>query len=173
MPVQELGGSLTLVTEGQLQLRQSLYPESIRKAITLPAYYQRFHDLRKEFAAFCPGHAPRPREGEGEGEEGEQEEGAVAGMLEALGLPEDAAADPALRRVNNLALVLQRLVGEGGGLHEAELVTLNLEPGIRSRSEQVSSGTSIIIITLPIIIFIIIFTSLLDCSCFCFHVIFW
>jgi len=135
---QELGGSLTLVTEGQLQLRQSLHPESIRKAIPLPAYYRRFHDLRKEFAALCPGHAPKPRE-EGEGEEAAQEEGGVGAMLEALGLEEDAAADPALRRVNSLALVLQRVVAEAGGLHEAEQVTLNLEPGIRSRSEQVDT----------------------------------
>ena len=32
----ELGGGITLVTDGQLHLRQSLYPEAIRKNITLP-----------------------------------------------------------------------------------------------------------------------------------------
>merc|ERR1719309_1708828 len=38
-----------------------------------------------------------------------------------------------------MARVLQRLLSDGGGLHEAEQVMLNLEPGIRSRGEQVDN----------------------------------
>ena len=75
----DLGSDLTLVTDGQLHLRQSLYPEAVRKNITLPSYYQRFHDLRKEFAAAVPGHQPPPAcrvdDGEQQGDrEGDEEE---------------------------------------------------------------------------------------------------
>ena len=45
------GDNFRLVTDGQCHLRQCLYPESVRKNISLPAYYQRFHDLRKEFSS--------------------------------------------------------------------------------------------------------------------------
>ena len=141
----ELGSNLTLVTDGQLHLRQSLYPEAIRKNITLPSYYQRFHDLRKEFAAAVPGHqippACRVDDGEqqqGDKQEGEEEEGGVDSMLRALNLQPDTSPDLAVRRVNSMARILQRLLSDGGGLHEAEQVMLNLEPGIRSRGEQVS-----------------------------------
>lgn len=40
--------SLTLVTDGQLPLRQCLHPEAANKDITLPLYYNQFADLRKE-----------------------------------------------------------------------------------------------------------------------------
>ena len=83
-----------------------------------------------------PSPAVRGEEGEGEA----VEEGGVDSMLTALGLAADASADLALRRVHNMALVLQRLLEEEGGLHEAEPVLLSLEPGIRSRSEQVTTG---------------------------------
>ena len=46
--------SICLVTDGQLPIRQCLFPEAQRKGITLPAYYNRFHDLRKEFSAAYP-----------------------------------------------------------------------------------------------------------------------
>ena len=45
------GDNFRLVTDGQHHLRQCLYPESVRKNISLPPYYQRFHDLRKEFSS--------------------------------------------------------------------------------------------------------------------------
>ena len=102
------------------------------------SYYQRFHDLRKEFSALVPGLPPSPAVRGEEGEAEAVEEGGVDSMLTALGLAADASPDLALRRVRNMALVLQRLLEGEGGLHEAEPVLLSLEPGIRSRSEQVS-----------------------------------
>ncbi len=46
------GDSFTLITDGQLHLRQCLFPEAQRKGLLpLPNYYYSFHDLRKEFAA--------------------------------------------------------------------------------------------------------------------------
>lgn len=41
------------ITDGQLPLRQCLYPEACRKEIDLPRYYSTFHDLRKEVARFA------------------------------------------------------------------------------------------------------------------------
>ncbi|KAJ8968275.1 hypothetical protein NQ317_006403, partial [Molorchus minor] len=41
-----------LITDGQLPLRQCLFPEAYRKDIELPLYYSMFHDLRKEVARF-------------------------------------------------------------------------------------------------------------------------
>ena len=46
--------SVCLVTDGQLAIRQSLFPEAQRKGISLPSYYYRFHDLRKEFSSAYP-----------------------------------------------------------------------------------------------------------------------
>lgn len=46
--------AFTLVTDGQLHLRQTLFPEALRKNISLPDCFYRFHDLRKEFAARHP-----------------------------------------------------------------------------------------------------------------------
>lgn len=46
------GDNFTLITDGQLHLRQCLFPEAQRKGLLpLPSYYYSFHDLRKEFAA--------------------------------------------------------------------------------------------------------------------------
>ena len=46
--------NLTLVTDGQLHLRQCLWPEVTRKNLSLPPYFSRFHDLRKEFQSQLP-----------------------------------------------------------------------------------------------------------------------
>ena len=43
----------------------------------------------------------------------------------------------ALRTVNNMAKVIQKLLSDGKQLHDPESIQLCLEPGIRSRSEQV------------------------------------
>ena len=43
----------------------------------------------------------------------------------------------ALKTVNNMAKILQKLLGDGKKLHDPEVIQTSLEPGIRSRSEQV------------------------------------
>lgn len=45
--------------------------------------------------------------------------------------------DMALKTVNNMAKILQKLLGDGKKLHDPEVIQMSLEPGIRSRSEQV------------------------------------
>ena len=49
-----LNYDFVLVTDGQLHIRQCLFPEAQRKNIKLPNYYYSFHDLRKEFIAARP-----------------------------------------------------------------------------------------------------------------------
>ena len=160
------GDNFHLVTDGQQHLRQCLYPEAVRKNISLPSYYQHFHDLRKEFSSL--------------GEDNVADTGggnSVEEMLKTLDLPEDNTQvkhrifmneqkdfnhinvlayghnchfntgahfcshcqEMALRTVNNMAKILQKMFSEGKKLHDPEVIQMNLEPGIRSRSEQVSS----------------------------------
>lgn len=38
-----------IITDGQLPLRQCLHPEACAKDITLPSYYWKFSDIRKEY----------------------------------------------------------------------------------------------------------------------------
>lgn len=48
-----------LITDGQLPLRQCLHREACVKEIELPAYYNKFSDLRKEFNHFKSGDLSR------------------------------------------------------------------------------------------------------------------
>ena len=55
----------------------------------------------------------------------------------------------ALRTVNNMAKVIQKLLSDGKQLHDPESIQLCLEPGIRSRSEQVGCDS---VVTLNIVL---------------------
>lgn len=48
-----------IITFGQLPLRQCLHREACVKEIGLPAYYNKFSDLRKEFSIFKTGDLSR------------------------------------------------------------------------------------------------------------------
>ena len=123
--------NLTLVTDGQLHLRQCLWPEVTRKNLSLPPYFSRFHDLRKEFQSQLP-----------TSDGGAGESLTVEEMLKSLNLPEDDTQETALRTVNNMAKVVMKMLADGRKLHEPEEIMQSLEPGIRSRSEQVSNTTA-------------------------------
>ena len=124
------GENLTLVTDGQLHLRQCLWPEVTRKNLSLPPYFSRFHDLRKEFQSVQPADPGA-------------EHLSVEDMLKSLELEEDDSQEPALRTVNNMAAVVVSLLGQGRRLHPPEEIMASLEPGIRSRSEQVRGEQSL------------------------------
>jgi len=123
----EIPGNFTIMTDGPLVIRQTLFPEAFRKNIPLPAYYQNFHDLRKEFQSICSTSIP-------------QEKLTVDEMLGVLGVTSSSIADPALRHVNNMAVVVQKLLLDGGHLHEPEPVLVDLLQGIRTRNEQVDTN---------------------------------
>ena len=46
------GRSFCLLTDGQAHLRQCVQHECCKKNISLPSYFYRFYDLRKEFRKF-------------------------------------------------------------------------------------------------------------------------
>ena len=75
------GDNFRMVTDGQQHLRQCLYPEAVRKNISLPSYYQRFHDLRKEFSSLVTGSGDNVADTGGGN--------SVEEMLKTLDLPED------------------------------------------------------------------------------------
>ena len=79
------------VTDGQLHVRQCLFPEAQRANLALPSYYYQFHDLRKEFAAAYP------------------ESGTAAGpldMIKALGLPEPEEDSEEIKQLESILLKL-------------------------------------------------------------------
>lgn len=43
---------ISLITDGQLHLRQVLHPKAVAKGLELPYFYHSFFDLRKEFKTF-------------------------------------------------------------------------------------------------------------------------
>lgn len=51
--------NVSLVTDGQLPLRQCLHPESGAKEVHLPSYYWKFCDLKKEYVRSKPGDLSR------------------------------------------------------------------------------------------------------------------
>jgi len=133
-----LGGedNFTLVTDGQLHLRQCLYPEASRKNIILPAYYQRFHDLRKEFSSYVTS----LDDSSAISDSGGQYPQCIEDMLKTLNLPEDDTQEVTLKTVNNMAKVIQKLLSCGNKFHHPETIMTSLEQEIRTRSQQVDGG---------------------------------
>jgi len=120
-------GPFALVTDGQLTLRQSLFPEAFRKDISLPSCFHSFHDLRKEFvsAVNCAV---------------SQESLNVESMACMLGLPLSNLPDPSVRAVDNMCHILERLAADGHDLHLPEVISTHLLQGIRSKGEKVDGN---------------------------------
>ncbi|XP_063908037.1 RNA-binding protein fusilli isoform X2 [Zophobas morio] len=114
------------VTDGQLPLRQCLYPEACRKEIDLPRYYSTFHDLRKEVARFARKADEVPQ--------------SVADMLEYLEIKPEAENEFYKREAKDMVNVVQRLIGEGYRFEVLETVNLTLEPGICSKDDEIDSN---------------------------------
>jgi epithelial splicing regulatory protein 1/2 len=123
----QIPGGFSLVTDGQLTLRQSLFPEAFRKNLTLPACFHSFHDLRKEFVSVVNCSVS-------------QDTLTVETMAAMLGVPAPNAQDSALRTVTTMASILQRLSTDGHVLHQPETIATNLLQGIRSKGEKVDGN---------------------------------
>ncbi|CAG7819134.1 unnamed protein product [Allacma fusca] len=114
----------TLVVDGQLPLRQCLHPEACAKEISLPAYYNSFFDLKKEFAKRYEVRLEEINE-----------------MLEHLGLnPSDEPSDSILSRVNQMTLIASKMLTDGYQFETKEIINMKLEPGICSKFEEVDSN---------------------------------
>ncbi|XP_044265915.1 RNA-binding protein fusilli isoform X1 [Tribolium madens] len=115
-----------LLTDGQLPLRQCLYPEACRKEIDLPRYYSTFHDLRKEVARFTRKTEEIPQ--------------SVADMLEYLQIKPEVENEFYKREAKDMVNVVQRLISEGYRFEALETINLTLEPGICSKDDEIDSN---------------------------------
>lgn len=93
------GATFTLITDGQLHLRQVIHPEACKKSISLADYWYSFYDLRKEFCKFY--------------QKSTRDVQSVQDMIKYLGLEPDGSAESAMQTVQNMAQVITRLIIDG------------------------------------------------------------
>ncbi|KAF9815564.1 hypothetical protein SFRURICE_003460, partial [Spodoptera frugiperda] len=102
-----------LVTDGQPPLRQCLHPEACSKDLTLPTYYARFHDIRKEYvraytlravngARAVPPPPPPP-----------DHPGSLLDMLNYLGISPYSGDNFYAAEVKDMASIIQRIITDG------------------------------------------------------------
>ncbi|PZC74539.1 hypothetical protein B5X24_HaOG207706 [Helicoverpa armigera] len=119
-----------LVTDGQPPLRQCLHPEACSKDLSLPTYYARFHDIRKEYVraytlravAGARAAAPPPPPPD--------HPGSLLDMLNYLGISPYSGDNFYAAEVKDMASIIQRIITDGFRLELPETVDLVLETGI-------------------------------------------
>ncbi|CAG9124637.1 unnamed protein product [Plutella xylostella] len=129
-----------LVTDGQPPLRQCLHPEACSKELTLPPYYARFHDLRKEYVraytlravAQTPGQAPPPPPPD--------HPTTLHDMLTYLGIPPYDGSNFYAAEAKDMASVIQRIITDGFRLELPETIDLVLETGICSKDDEIDNN---------------------------------
>ncbi|CAB3229585.1 unnamed protein product [Arctia plantaginis] len=120
-----------LVTDGQPPLRQCLHPEACSKELSLPTYYARFHDLRKEYVraytlravAGPRPHAPPPPPPP-------DHPTSLLDMLNYLGITPYSGENFYAAEVKDMSSIIQRIISDGFRLELPETVDLVLETGI-------------------------------------------
>ncbi|CAH1393304.1 unnamed protein product [Nezara viridula] len=117
--------SLTLVTDGQLPLRQCLHPEAANKDITLPLYYNQFADLRKEVPSMYASDSVFTN---------------IADILTFLDIPNSEDTSFFSKELRDMVNIIQRVISDGHKFTANESIQLYLEPGICSRDEEVDSN---------------------------------
>ncbi|XP_022818168.1 RNA-binding protein fusilli isoform X1 [Spodoptera litura] len=129
-----------LVTDGQPPLRQCLHPEACSKDLTLPTYYARFHDIRKEYvraytlravngARAVPPPPPPP-----------DHPGSLLDMLNYLGISPYSGDNFYAAEVKDMASIIQRIITDGFRLELPETVDLVLETGICSKDDEIDGN---------------------------------
>ncbi|XP_072948232.1 RNA-binding protein fusilli isoform X2 [Epargyreus clarus] len=127
-----------LVTDGQPPLRQCLHPEACSKDISLPSYYSRFHDLRKEYVkaytlrAVTPRAQPAPPPPDNPG--------SLLDMLNYLGITPYAGDSFYAAEVKDMASIIQRIIADGFRLDLPETIDLVLETGICSKDDEIDGN---------------------------------
>ncbi|KAK3085541.1 hypothetical protein FSP39_004993 [Pinctada imbricata] len=119
------GKTFCILTDGQAHLRQCLHPEASNKNITLPTYFHKFYDLRKEFKKFYKTDNITN----------------IKAMLDYLGIQEVHSVEYGVRQCQEMASVLHRLVNDGHSFSDPEVINERLEPGICSKTDVVDDET--------------------------------
>ncbi|XP_049879904.1 RNA-binding protein fusilli isoform X2 [Pectinophora gossypiella] len=129
-----------LVTDGQPPLRQCLFPEACSKELTLPPYYARVHDLRKEYvraytlrAVAPPAAAPPPPPPP-------DHPASLLDMLNYLGIAPYAGDNFYAAEVQDMTMIIQRIISDGYRLELPETVDLVLETGICSKDDEIDGN---------------------------------
>ncbi|XP_075985541.1 epithelial splicing regulatory protein fusilli isoform X2 [Anticarsia gemmatalis] len=130
-----------LVTDGQPPLRQCLHPEACSKELSLPTYYARFHDLRKEYVraytlravAGPRPHAPPPPPPP-------DHPTSLLDMLNYLGITPYNGENFYAAEVKDMASIIQRIISDGFRLELPETVDLVLETGICSKDDEIDGN---------------------------------
>ncbi|XP_052843010.1 RNA-binding protein fusilli isoform X4 [Drosophila gunungcola] len=136
---------IKLVTDGQLPLRQCLHREASAKDVELPAYYNRFSDLRKEFLRYKSGDLARALVPVKDVKKMLQAPAlpmpqSIAEMLGELNTSSVEDNDFFIRESRDMVTVIQTLLQAGHKFAANELVNLVLEPGICSIDDEVDGN---------------------------------
>ena len=118
-----------LCTEGQLHLRQVLYPEVTRKNILLKPYMFKFFDVQAEFRKLYNGgnNAGTTNDAAAAGND---EKLTTANMLSYIGFDANTTApDYGTRCLTDTATILQRLIADGLTLTTPEVINPRLKRG--------------------------------------------
>ncbi|XP_017040588.1 RNA-binding protein fusilli isoform X4 [Drosophila ficusphila] len=136
---------IKLVTDGQLPLRQCLHREASAKDVELPAYYNRFSDLRKEFLRYKSGDLARALVPVKDVKKMLQAPAlpmpqSIAEMLAELNVSSVEDNDFYIRESREMVTVIQTLLQAGHKFAANEVVNLVLEPGICSIDDEVDGN---------------------------------
>ncbi|XP_016985349.1 RNA-binding protein fusilli isoform X4 [Drosophila rhopaloa] len=136
---------IKLVTDGQLPLRQCLHREASAKDVELPAYYNRFSDLRKEFLRYKSGDLARALVPVKDVKKMLQAPTlpmpqSIAEMLGELNTSSVEDNDFFIRESRDMVTVIQTLLQAGHKFAANELVNLVLEPGICSIDDEIDGN---------------------------------
>ncbi|CAK1543605.1 unnamed protein product [Leptosia nina] len=132
----------TCVSRGQISVKsifkQCLHPEACSKDLTLPTYYARFHDLRKEYVraytlrAVTPcAQQPLPPP---------DHPNSLQDMLNYLGIAPYTGENFYAAEVKDMAAIIQRIITDGFRLELPETIDLVLETGICSKDDEIDGN---------------------------------
>ncbi|XP_034479398.1 RNA-binding protein fusilli isoform X2 [Drosophila innubila] len=136
---------IKLITDGQLPLRQCLHREACAKDVELPAYYNQFSDLRKEFQRYKSGDLSRALVPLKDIKKMLQSPTlplpqSIGEMLKELNATSVEDNDFYIRESRDMVTVIQTLLQAGHKFDTNELVNLVLEPGICSIDDEVDGN---------------------------------
>ncbi|XP_076470540.1 RNA-binding protein fusilli-like isoform X2 [Babylonia areolata] len=120
------GRSFVFMTDGQCHIRQCLHHEACSKNTTLPTYYNKFYDLRKEFRKRYDRAGPVD---------------SIKCILDYLGLEEAQSLEYGVRQCQEMAAIVSRLLNDGHIFGEPQVVNERLEGGICMKTEVVDDNT--------------------------------
>ncbi|KAM7341483.1 epithelial splicing regulatory protein fusilli [Cochliomyia hominivorax] len=134
-----------IITDGQLPLRQCLHREACVKEITLPSYYNKFSDLRKEFSIYKSGDLSRALVPVKDIKRILQMPAttlpqSIGEIMKELNITSVDDNEFYIRESRDMVSVIQYLLKAGHKFTANETVSLVLEPGICSIDDEIDGN---------------------------------